>query len=342
MKHHRTVSFTRRQFLAAVAAGSAGLALAGALRSYGSNAAVRQRHIWAFSDCHIGCSGPGNDGRDGGDWLALAVAEQRKTQPQIDYVLALGDLSDSVAGQADQLKRYGAIRDTAEMGPWFEIVGNHDFSAVPSGDWEKFIGRPTRYTLVDGNTAFICASTERGSGAGLLSPPTIDWMAGELDRCKNGNVIVCTHQPPADTVYRSDQAARCLHNDVAIAKLIEEHRIDLWLCGHIHAGPRNAEYVVRHGRTMFVNVASAGHAYGTGATISYTFSGTEGSRSLVGRCRDHERGRFLDDCEVTVDLPKPWALGKDAKPVLLPAKVSPATQPAEDAAALFPAEAAVG
>ena len=318
---------TRRQFLAGLAAGGAALALSGCGVPNGPAApSARQRRIWAVSDCHIGLGGEANDGRDGAAWLALAVAEQRKSQPRPDYVLALGDLSHT--SRAEELSRYTAIRDSADMGPWFEIAGNHDFSAFGNGAWDKVIGRPARYTLLDGNTAFIFASAEQGSAAGLLSDATLAWMAGEIDRRKDGNVIVCTHQPMFGTVDKSREPGRFMLHEQAVARLVEEHRVDLWLCGHIHSGPRTPGYVVTRGRTTFVNIASAGHAYGTGRTVSYSFTAADGSRTLTGRCRDHEARQFLADNDVRVELPHPWKLGD--RPILLPADMprTPATRPA--------------
>ena len=89
-------------------------------------------------------------------------------------------------------------------------------------------------------------------------------------------------------------------------KILKDVRVDLWLCGHIHAGRRHAGYVARRGRTTFINVASAGRAYSTRACNGYVLEMVEGTRTLRARCRDHETHRDLANQSVNVAFAHAW------------------------------------
>ncbi len=313
---------SRREFLGYAAIGGAGLLLGctspAALLSQAQPGPARRR-VWAFADSHIGLGGRSNDGRDGAEWLELCLNDLQERVGAADYALALGDVSDD-RGREDQLRRYVEIRDHSGLPGWYELAGNHDYGAVPAGRWRRLVKRPLRYVLVDGTAAWFFISAEQGKSDGKISPAVTRWLIQEIAAHQDQrNIIVCSHQAVYGTVAGSSSPACCLNHRALVARVLQQVRVDVWLCGHIHGGRRHAGYVAQRGQTTYINVASAGRAYGTGACNGCLFEMAEGSTRMFARCRDHERGAYLDDQEVSIDLPHPWRFF--AKPVLLPARM---------------------
>jgi len=102
-----------------------------------------------------------------------------------------------------------------------------------------------------------------------------------------------------------------------VKRFLNDVRIDLWLGGHIHSGPRQKTATVTKGATTFINVASVSHTYGTEVCNSVFLDIEKDSRQVTARCRDHDNERFMDDHEVMVGLAYPAELGKDG-PVFEP------------------------
>jgi hypothetical protein len=305
---------SRRTFLATASAGGAALMLGGCEgpgpdgpRASGDR--PNRRRIWVLGDSHIGLRSKSTSHRDGAEWLEDAVADQLHNVDPVDWVLMVGDASHH-AGREEELKRYAAIRDASKMGPWFEIAGNHDHRGLAEGRWGRIIGRPPRYVIRDGNTVFVCVSVEQGNSRGDLSGRTLGWLRDRVRENQAGNVVVVTHQAAPDTVYDSDRWSRIITAKEFVGDLLANHRVDLWLCGHIHGGGRTDRHAVSRGRTQFLNVASMSHAYGSGASHSFTFDIRAGGRTLVARCRHHDSESWLDRHELHVRLPLPWQPGE--------------------------------
>ena len=265
---------------------------------------VPSRRIWILADAHIGHV---DDGRDGADWLALAIEDARRNLAPIDYALFLGDATHSY--QPTQFRRYVRLRKASGIRFWYEIAGNHDYHGVEAGSYRRIVGAPLRYTMVDGNVAWVFFSAERGRAAGLVSEKTARWLADRLGRFQDRNLIVCSHQAPCDTTDHTDHYERCLHPREVVADLLERFRIDLWLSGHYHSRPRIAEDAVRRGRTTFVNVASVSHVYNTAASNSFLMEAENGSRTVRLRLRVHDAERFAPEFEVRVRFPFRWRIG---------------------------------
>jgi len=163
-------------------------------------------------------------------------------------------------------------------------------------------------------------AAEQGKADGKVSRSTARWLIQEISRQqKTRNIIVCSHQAVYGTVSGSTSSSACLNHRGLVAQVLRTVRVDLWLCGHIHAGRRDAGYVKRRGRTAYINVASAGRAYSTRACNGYVLEMTEGSRLMRARCRDHERGVYLADQEMEIEFPHAWKFS--ARPALHPARM---------------------
>jgi len=267
-------------------------------------AQTRQRRVWALADAHIGRE---IDGRDGDAWLAMAIDDVRRRFPPVDYALFLGDMTARY--EAEEFRKYVRLRDGSGIRWWYEIAGNHDFHGTETGDYQRIIRAPLRYTMVDGNTAFIFFSAERGRAAGLLGEETAAWLADRLARHQGRNVVVCAHQAVHNTVARSDDFERYLHPHEVVADLLSRYRVDLWLSGHTHSRPRLvADAAVMDG-TTHINVASVSHVYNTEASNSFLLEMTPGSRVMRARCREHDAGRWRREFEVKARFPFPFDFG---------------------------------
>ena len=313
----------RREFLKVLSLGGIGLALGGCGRADSAPAEPKgpDRRVWLVSDVHASYL---DDRRDGAGWLKLAVEDLRDNVQDVAYAVCLGDMTHQYA--AEGLRNYAQVRDASHLGRWYQLAGNHDYGAVASGLYAKYVKMPLRSIVLDGSTAWLLVSTQSGASAGLISEEWADWLATNIQRLQaDRNIVVCTHHLVYDTVVYSTQGSRYLHPKERVAELLKRVRVDLWLCGHAHSRPRTPECATTRGRTTFVNVASVSHAYATHMANSCLLEIVNGSREALIRCRDHDRRRYLAGHDVRVTFPHPWKLGQPSDP--LP-EVAPATRPA--------------
>lgn len=246
------------------------------------------RRIWLIADPHIGHV---SDGRDGGDWLELAMNDRRANIPA-DYAINLGDCSHGY--QPAQFRRYVQLRDSAGL-PFFDLLGNHDFHGTQTGDYQRIVSPHRYWSLIDGNVAFFSLPAERGNAAGLLLPPVEAWLREQIRRHDDKNIIIAAHQFPYGTVEYSTRVSRCMHPRDAVERLLAELPISLWLGGHIHMSERAPSWSACRNGTVFVNVASASHSYNKNAANSCLLELRGGSADARVLCRDHDRARWLDD-----------------------------------------------
>ncbi|MBA4389223.1 MAG: hypothetical protein C0404_14715 [Verrucomicrobia bacterium] len=283
--------------------------------------AEETRRVWVWADAHIGLSGPQNDNRDGWEWLESAIIDVRDHLLPLDFVLSLGDLTNK--GTDEQLAKYAEVRSRAGFAKWYEMAGNHDYWAFLRGSWQKHASLPQHAVLVDGNVVWILSSVELDGASGRISQKTFDWLKKTIDLHRDKNVIVCTHQPLYDTVTNSKkewrsvfvwkddghpyEIGRVTEDQLrAVERMLDEVRVDLWLCSHAHSGPRDPNWCVRRGRTTILNVASICHAYGTQASRSFLFELENGSNILKARNRHHEKSCFAPEFSLDLQLPFPW------------------------------------
>lgn len=304
----------------------------------GAAHAAATRRVWVWSDPHIGLCSAASGDRDGAAWLQDAVDDIRNHAAPIAWTLSLGDIANS--SKPAEYEQYGTIRRSTNFGPGFEIAGNHDFAGVKAGLWQACSGLPQRFILADGNGVWICFGAEASAAGGRLSEDLLRWLREAIARNQDRNVIVCSHQAVAHTVAGSQKDYHSLYcptaadpkpepepptaNDVPetaspkphrettdaalerVARIVDELRVDLWLCGHIHGSKHTAESIARHGRTTFINVASITHAYGNQPSSSFVLDFTDGTSTVNARYRDHGKGTFSEALSTTVEFPHPW------------------------------------
>ncbi len=266
----------------------------------------KTRTVWVWADSHFGCIA---DGVDGADWAERSARELLQNVGRPDYAVVLGDITH--AGTEEQFRRYDRLRRESGIAHWFEIVGNHDYRGVRNGLYRKYVRRERHYVVVDGNVCWVFVSAEKSNARGFVRESTRRWLEEVLARYRDRNIILCTHQLVANTVRRTEPVEKSylvLAPVDWLAGLRRRRRIDLWLGAHEHGPPRTPDQFLRCGRTVFVNVASLSHIYGTRACNSFWLEMREGRREIVCRCRDHDRERFIPRLGGRVPLPFPIQL----------------------------------
>lgn len=271
------------------------------------------RRIWLIADPHIGHV---SDGRDGGDWLELAMADRRENIPA-DYAINLGDVSHGY--QPAQFAHYVQLRDSSGL-RFYDLLGNHDFHGTETGDYQRIVSRHRYWSLIDGNVAFFSLPAERGNAAALLLPPVEAWLREQIALHHDKNIIIAAHQFPYDTVEHSTRASRCMYPRDVVERFLADLPISLWLGGHIHMSERAPSWSARRNGTVFVNVASASHSYNKPAANSCLLEMNDGSADGRVLCRDHDRGRWLDDHAMAVRFRYPCRFSAEG-PVFAPAEL---------------------
>ncbi len=279
------------------------------------------RRIWVAGDTHIGCADKA-DGRDGADWFRLALEDVQAHLGPLDYALFLGDMTHH--SRPDEFRAYVELRDSSYISTWYEIAGNHDFQAVKTGAYARWVKCPLRFTVLDGNCAWFFASAERGGAAGWMSDETVAWLRDSIRSHEDKNIIVCTHQLVYGTVRFSTSEYRYLHREPHpkewVDDFLKEVRVDLWLGGHAHFHSRDKEAPdpvkspgppswYRRGHTTFINIASITHAYNTEACLSYLLVMKEGTKRAEARCRIHDHppgARWARQHSVQIQFPHAW------------------------------------
>lgn len=259
------------------------------------------RRIWVLADPHIGYVA---DGKDGAEWLEAAIEDVRSNVGKIDYVINLGDMTH--ASQPEELLRYRDIRAASGLAPWFEISGNHDFTALRAGLTGSIAGVSRYWSLTDGNLSFFSLPHERCNAAGLFLPEVEAWLRTAITKDSGNNIIMCAHTFPHNTVEESHKAARSLFPRALVADFLRDVRVDLWLGGHIHSKPKSESRSHLRDGTTFINVAAVSHVYGRDSSLSFILEIEPGSSTLRARCRRHDEKCDIEKWSLETALPHPF------------------------------------
>ncbi len=259
------------------------------------------KKLWILSDAHIGHE---ENGKDGAEWLETAVEDMRSVG--VDYVIFLGDMSHS--GRKEQLEAYKSLKKRLKAELWIEFPGNHDSKAVSSGAYHEVLETPYYWRVDIGTITMLSLPAERGNAAGLFVPEVAAWLTEQIGQPRSVDVIICAHQFPANTVYRTERPSRKLHPERDVEAFLERcgGKIRAWFGGHIHSGPRNERYAVKKNGILFVNTGSVSHLYGTQASSSYLLSLEEGNNGITALYREHDSRTFKPEYTVHIPLSQPY------------------------------------
>jgi predicted phosphodiesterase len=293
---------TRRRFATRLGLGVA----AGMVTTLPAVAAVSgvRRRVVVMSDIHIGREA---DGLDGSEWLTRGLSDIDENIGEIDYGLTLGDITHH--GDRKSLERYLRIRHKTRIPRWFELAGNHEHKGEGIHHFRTLVRDTAPYCHVDGNIAWFFVSDETDSVAGQISDESYRWLVRNIKANADKIIILCSHQPPPETIRRSSENAFCLHPRKKLKEMVSTLPIALWLCGHEHHRPYSSDNIVIRNDTTCINVASLNHAYGTRSSGSLILDIKDNGREIVARRRDHDRQRFMNDFALRIPLNRPVSLG---------------------------------
>lgn len=295
---------TRRRFAREFALGMAGAGACCAI-PIRAKAAPVTRQVLVMSDIHIGRQADGADGRV---WLERGFTDLEQNPVVVDYGLTLGDITHN--GDRGSLEAYLTLRDKSPVPRWFELAGNHEYHHGGIRHYKELVGGTKPYCFVDGNIAWFFVSDERRRASGNVTDDSYRWLVTNIEAHRDKIIILCSHQPPPNTVRGSDKEALCLHPKRKIEEMLSSLPIALWLCGHEHHHPYSSAKFAEQNGTTIINLASLSHAYRTGSSGSLFLEFGEDRREIVARRRDHDAGQYQAEFERVVPVAKPIRLSR--------------------------------
>jgi tartrate-resistant acid phosphatase type 5 len=221
-----------------------------------------------------------------GDWGARRheqsnVAHQMDkvaTKSKVSFVMALGDnfYNNGVASDTDS-QWQTTYRDVYNMKslqvPWFPVLGNHDYHQNPDAQIQYYHNkRDHRWTMPghyysqtfnqDGFSVQILFidtiyfAPHQSGGTHVDNQPAkakaqLDWLKQELAASKATYLLVAGHYP----VFSDGGHGDCDENAKVIKALLEQHKVDAYICGHDHS----MQHMSNNGIEFFV---SGGGAFG--------------------------------------------------------------------------------
>jgi Icc protein len=166
--------------------------------------------------------------------LAAAVASINAESPQVDAVIATGDLA-----QWGSPREYEVLAELLAplTAPVLPLPGNHDdgqllrryFPEHPWADaehscWVVYVGK-VRIVGLD--------STRAGESGAELDRERLAWLDAALAADHAGPTLLAMHHPPFRSGIDWMDEAGFVGLD-AFTEVVSAHRIDRVLCGHLH------------------------------------------------------------------------------------------------------------
>jgi Icc protein len=190
-----------------------------------------------LSDPHIVPPGQLLYGRvDAARFLARAVAEINRLDPQPDVAVLTGDLVDR--GAPDEYEHLRHLLAPLAM-PVFAIPGNHDAreplrQAFAADGYLPAAGF-LQYAVEDYPVRLVALDTLiPGEPGGLLCSERLGWLDRVLGMAPARATLILMHHPPFSTgIEPMDRAG--LKNRDALAAIVARHpQVERILCGHLH------------------------------------------------------------------------------------------------------------
>ena len=311
------IPLTRRQFIAAGAAGVGAAAAGGVLAEQvwpliGREDLVPGRtpevlltpRAWETTADRLTFAAVGDTGTGGRQSVAVAarVANCYRQNPigllthqgDICYYGQIEDRFDDVL-----LRPYGPILDA---GVDVELaIGNHDGDVQFSDERLEAIevelrlmGTPARYyRSTHGPADFFYLDSSTPGLFGPAGSEQLEWLDDELSSAQSQWKIVCLHHPP----YSSGRHGSTPGADEVLVPVLERHAVDLVLAGHDHHYERTVPlegitYVVSGGGSKLTPVRPSGITAAAASVLQYLHVDVVGDRLVARAVRPD--GRVVD------------------------------------------------
>lgn len=166
-----------------------------------------------------------------------AIHALMRLNPVPDCVVVTGDLAEN--GYDEEYAIASELLGRLSC-PVYVIPGNHDRReplrrAFESRGYLPPMG-PLNYSISCGELQLIALdSLEEGTGIGVLTDETLDFLSSALSEAKDRATLVMLHHPPFMTGIGHMDVVRLVDGAQRLESIISAHpQVQRVLCGHVH------------------------------------------------------------------------------------------------------------
>lgn len=166
-----------------------------------------------------------------------AIHALMRLNPMPDCVVVTGDLAEN--GYDEEYAIASELLGRLSC-PVYVIPGNHDRReplrrAFESRGYLPPMG-PLNYSISCGELQLIALdSLEEGTGIGVLTDETLDFLSSALSEAKDRATLVMLHHPPFVTGIGHMDVVRLVDGAQRLESIISAHpQVQRVLCGHVH------------------------------------------------------------------------------------------------------------
>ncbi len=166
-----------------------------------------------------------------------AIHALMRLNPVPDCVVVTGDLAEN--GYDEEYAIASELLGRLSC-PVYVIPGNHDRReplrrAFESRGYLPPMG-PLNYSISCGELQLIALdSLEEGTGIGVLTDETLDFLSSALSEAKDRATLVMLHHPPFVTGIGHMDVVRLVDGAQRLESIISAHpQVQRVLCGHVH------------------------------------------------------------------------------------------------------------
>ncbi|MGQ9842962.1 MAG: metallophosphoesterase family protein [Spirochaetota bacterium] len=235
-----------------------------------------------------------------------AIEDLKNIQPYPFLAIIAGDIVQHKTSDED-FEWFIELRKQANIQYWYEIAGNHEWKNMPG--YEKYIGKPLKYSVSLGNVIFIFMSNERGRPPTYLSNETFEWWKHIVITNQDKTIITVTHAPLRNSkLLGTISQKHIIIDSERFEKVLKKYHVDIWISGHIHMPvwlKQNSRFAPEFGNILFINVCGI-RKDPTMNVESRMFFFQEGSNNLLIRLRNHESESYAACFDINVKLRYPF------------------------------------
>ncbi|HEX3034847.1 MAG TPA: metallophosphoesterase [Thermodesulfobacteriota bacterium] len=258
--------------------------------------------VWALSDIQ-----PKGDGQR--KELQNAIEDINENVPDVDLAIVAGDIVDD-ADESD-FDWYVSTKPSSYIEDWYELAGNHDLKLDRGEGYKRKIRQDFYYSFTRGNILFILMSDEERGKPTEISDEAFEWWKDLVINNQDKIIVVATHAPlNGSRIPFSVYEDRQIKESERFTEVLEKHKVDIWLSGHLHLPhwlSGNVNRVEKYNGTIFVNLGGIRTEFGgLKPSESRIVIFTCGSDRVLIRSRNHTNKKYNQNFDAVFDLSKKY------------------------------------